>query len=72
MQIVQGEHELNDANVICLVDHFTQVRVTRLNNETGLNFNEAPESLLGQQEEWEAFAEILLGRAMTFWEPGAG
>lgn len=39
----------------------------RLNRVTGLEFGEVPESLLGRQEEWEAFAESLLGVAMAHW-----
>ena len=39
----------------------------RINRITGLNFQSVPESLLGRQEEWEAFAESLLGIAMATW-----
>ncbi len=45
-----------------------QDEVACLNRLTGLQFHETPESLLGRQEEWEAFAETLLGRAIMFWE----
>lgn len=40
----------------------------RINRLTGLQFDTAPESLLGRQEEWEAFTESLLGVAMAHWK----
>ncbi len=39
----------------------------RINRMTGLEFRSVPESLLGRQEEWEAFAESLLGIAIATW-----
>lgn len=39
----------------------------RINRVTGLQFTEMPESLLGRQEEWEAFTESLLGIAIATW-----
>lgn len=48
----------------------SQDELTCLNRLTGLKFEETPESLLGRQEEWEAFTETLLGRAITFWDVG--
>ena len=57
-------------NVIHLSDRFPKNELLRLNRMTGLEFDAEPESLLGLQEEWEAFAETLLGRAITFWDVG--
>lgn len=39
----------------------------RINRVTGLQFNAVPESLLGRQEEWEAFTESLLAIAIANW-----
>lgn len=39
----------------------------RLQRVTGLDFAEVPESLLGRQEEWEAFTESLLTVALATW-----
>jgi hypothetical protein len=39
----------------------------RINRLTGLQFEAIPESLLNKQEDWEAFAESLLGVAMDAW-----
>lgn len=44
----------------------------RLNRLTGLQFHTLPESLLGKQEDWEAFAESLLGIAVDTWNREAG
>jgi hypothetical protein len=39
----------------------------RINRLTGLQFEAVPESLLNKQEDWEVFAESLLGVAMDAW-----
>ncbi|HQQ63316.1 MAG TPA: hypothetical protein PLF22_07060 [Pseudomonadales bacterium] len=44
----------------------------RINRMTGLEFQCVPESLLGRQEEWEAFAESLLAIAMATWKGDVG
>ena len=40
----------------------------RINRLSGLEFRAVPESLLGRQEDWEAFTESLLGVAMAHWK----
>jgi hypothetical protein len=44
----------------------------RINRVTGLEFQSVPESLLGRQEEWEAFAESLLTIAVATWKGDVG
>jgi hypothetical protein len=44
----------------------------RIKRITGLHFDAVPESLLGRQEEWEAFAESLLSIAMHTWSSDRG
>ena len=58
----------HDQKVIGFSSGTAEDDVIRINRMTGLAFQEKPESLLGRQEEWEAFAETLLGRAITFWD----
>jgi hypothetical protein len=58
----------NDKTVIRFSSGTVEDDLGRINRMTGLAFQEQPESLLGRQEEWEAFAETLLGRAITFWD----
>lgn len=56
-----------DENIATLRARNSHDELERLNRLTGLRFEELPESLLGRQEDWEAFAESLLGVAMDTW-----
>lgn len=64
------EQNSDSSKVVSLVDRQAAQQLAKLNRTTGLQFHEQPESLLGLQEDWEAFTEILLGRALHFWQPG--
>ncbi|HQQ75432.1 MAG TPA: hypothetical protein PK031_09805, partial [Pseudomonadales bacterium] len=52
-----------DENIATLRARNSHDELERINRLTGLRFDELPESLLGRQEDWEGFAEALLGVA---------
>jgi hypothetical protein len=54
-------------NITSFRAHSSEDELARLNRITGLQFHAVPESLLGRQEDWEAFAESMLGIAIETW-----
>jgi hypothetical protein len=60
------------SNVVAIGARDNKSELARLNRVTGLQFDTMPDSLLGRQEEWEAFAESLLGIAMAHWSGEIG
>lgn len=66
---MSGEQR-GSGKVVSLAERQPAHQLAKLNRTTGLQFHEQPESLVDHQEEWEAFTEILLGRALHFWQPG--
>lgn len=57
-----------DSRLVTLRAKNTHDELRRLNRVTGLEFQSVPESLLGRQEDWEAFAESLLAIAIATWK----
>lgn len=62
----------NDDRVAVLRARSSYEELERIKRITGLSFDNIPESLLGRQEEWEAFAESLLCIAMHTWNSDMG
>lgn len=54
-------------NIATLRARSSHDELQRINRLTGLQFHSVPESLVRRQEEWEIFAESLLGEAITTW-----